>query len=155
MAQVYRAIDTILEREVAVKLINPELRAEPEIALASFGKKLGMESVVALVRQRDGRLRLPALDLGRRLGRLLPLPGVLFLNHELDLPAVGDSLGFDHQRRALVGLLEPGRRLELLGLNLDASLGRADCDRGGELGPRLPVGADVAFDDESDGAAVQ
>src|SRR5207253_1826837 len=30
MAQVFRAIDTTLEREVAVKLINPELRNEPE-----------------------------------------------------------------------------------------------------------------------------
>jgi tRNA A-37 threonylcarbamoyl transferase component Bud32 len=30
MAKVYRAVDTTLEREVAVKLINPELRAEPE-----------------------------------------------------------------------------------------------------------------------------
>jgi serine/threonine-protein kinase len=30
MAQVYRAIDQTLEREVAVKLINPELRADPE-----------------------------------------------------------------------------------------------------------------------------
>jgi serine/threonine-protein kinase len=30
MAQVYRAVDLTLERDVAVKLINPELRAEPE-----------------------------------------------------------------------------------------------------------------------------
>src|SRR5205823_3761122 len=30
MAKVYRAVDQTLEREVAVKLINPELRAEPE-----------------------------------------------------------------------------------------------------------------------------
>jgi serine/threonine-protein kinase len=30
MARVYRAVDTTLEREVAVKLINPELRVEPE-----------------------------------------------------------------------------------------------------------------------------
>ncbi len=30
MAKVYRAVDVTLEREVAVKLINPELRAEPE-----------------------------------------------------------------------------------------------------------------------------
>src|SRR5207253_9471913 len=30
MAKVYRATDLTLEREVAVKLINPELRAEPE-----------------------------------------------------------------------------------------------------------------------------
>jgi serine/threonine protein kinase len=30
MAQVYRAVDATLEREVAVKLINPELRTEPE-----------------------------------------------------------------------------------------------------------------------------
>jgi len=30
MAKVYKAIDLTLEREVAVKLINPELRAEPE-----------------------------------------------------------------------------------------------------------------------------
>ena len=30
MAKVYRAIDVTLEREVAVKLINPELRSEPE-----------------------------------------------------------------------------------------------------------------------------
>jgi serine/threonine-protein kinase len=30
MAKVYKAIDVTLEREVAVKLINPELRAEPE-----------------------------------------------------------------------------------------------------------------------------
>jgi tRNA A-37 threonylcarbamoyl transferase component Bud32 len=30
MAKVYRAVDLTLEREVAVKLINPELRAEPE-----------------------------------------------------------------------------------------------------------------------------
>ncbi len=30
MAKVYRAIDITLERDVAVKLINPELRAEPE-----------------------------------------------------------------------------------------------------------------------------
>src|SRR5207253_4294874 len=30
MAKVYRATDTRLNREVAVKLINPELRVEPE-----------------------------------------------------------------------------------------------------------------------------
>jgi serine/threonine-protein kinase len=30
MAKVYKAVDLTLEREVAVKLINPELRAEPE-----------------------------------------------------------------------------------------------------------------------------
>src|SRR5206468_5420927 len=30
MARVYRAIDLTLEREVAVKLINPDLRQEPE-----------------------------------------------------------------------------------------------------------------------------
>ncbi len=30
MAKVYKAIDVTLEREVAVKLINPDLRAEPE-----------------------------------------------------------------------------------------------------------------------------
>jgi serine/threonine-protein kinase len=30
MAKVYRAVDTTLEREVAVKLINPDLRSEPE-----------------------------------------------------------------------------------------------------------------------------
>src|SRR5262245_14725471 len=30
MAKVYRALDLTLEREVAVKLINPELRVEPE-----------------------------------------------------------------------------------------------------------------------------
>jgi serine/threonine-protein kinase len=30
MARVYRGVDTTLERDVAVKLINPELRAEPE-----------------------------------------------------------------------------------------------------------------------------
>jgi serine/threonine-protein kinase len=30
MARVYRAVDLTLERDVAVKLINPELRAEPE-----------------------------------------------------------------------------------------------------------------------------
>jgi serine/threonine-protein kinase len=30
MARVYRSVDQTLEREVAVKLINPELRAEPE-----------------------------------------------------------------------------------------------------------------------------
>ncbi len=30
MAKVYKATDVTLEREVAVKLINPELRAEPE-----------------------------------------------------------------------------------------------------------------------------
>src|SRR3954447_2456683 len=30
MAKVYRALDQTLEREVAVKLINPELRSEPE-----------------------------------------------------------------------------------------------------------------------------
>src|SRR5580692_11078672 len=30
MAKVYRGVDLTLEREVAVKLINPELRADPE-----------------------------------------------------------------------------------------------------------------------------
>src|SRR5262245_23751175 len=30
MAKVYRAVDLTLEREVAVKLINPDLRSEPE-----------------------------------------------------------------------------------------------------------------------------
>src|SRR5689334_7136534 len=30
MAKVYRAIDQTLEREVAVKLISPELRSEPD-----------------------------------------------------------------------------------------------------------------------------
>ena len=30
MAKVYRATDVTLEREVAVKLINPDLRSEPE-----------------------------------------------------------------------------------------------------------------------------
>src|SRR5262245_20897190 len=30
MAKVYRAVDTTLEREVAIKLINPELRTETE-----------------------------------------------------------------------------------------------------------------------------
>src|SRR5207244_4104606 len=30
MAKVYKGIDLTLEREVAVKLINPELRCEPE-----------------------------------------------------------------------------------------------------------------------------
>src|SRR5262249_17297388 len=31
MARVYRSIDTNLEREVAVKLINPDFRSEPEV----------------------------------------------------------------------------------------------------------------------------
>src|SRR5262245_24368143 len=33
MAKVYRAVDTTLQREVAVKLINPELRNDPEFDL--------------------------------------------------------------------------------------------------------------------------
>ncbi|MFL5245398.1 MAG: protein kinase domain-containing protein [Gemmataceae bacterium] len=33
MAKVYRAVDQTLEREVAVKIINPELRADPEFDL--------------------------------------------------------------------------------------------------------------------------
>src|SRR5207302_11359954 len=46
MAQVYRAIDTILEREVAVKQINPELRAEPEFD-ARFQREARIASQLA------------------------------------------------------------------------------------------------------------
>src|SRR5262249_15219251 len=46
MAKVYRAIDATLEREVAVKLINPELRAEPEFD-ARFQREARIASQLA------------------------------------------------------------------------------------------------------------
>src|SRR5712691_9715376 len=46
MAKVYRAIDITLEREVAVKLINPELRAEPEFD-ARFQREARIASQLA------------------------------------------------------------------------------------------------------------
>src|SRR5262249_13502570 len=46
MAKVYRAVDTTLEREVAVKLINPELRAEPEFD-ARFQREARIASQLA------------------------------------------------------------------------------------------------------------
>jgi serine/threonine protein kinase len=46
MARVYRAIDTTLEREVAVKLINPDLRAEPEFD-ARFQREARIASQLA------------------------------------------------------------------------------------------------------------
>jgi serine/threonine-protein kinase len=46
MARVYRAVDTTLEREVAVKLINPELRAEPEFD-ARFQREARIASQLA------------------------------------------------------------------------------------------------------------
>jgi hypothetical protein len=46
MAKVYRAVDLTLEREVAVKLINPELRAEPEFD-ARFQREARIASQLA------------------------------------------------------------------------------------------------------------
>jgi serine/threonine protein kinase len=46
MAKVYRALDTTLEREVAVKLINPELRTEPEFD-ARFQREARIASQLA------------------------------------------------------------------------------------------------------------
>jgi tRNA A-37 threonylcarbamoyl transferase component Bud32 len=46
MAKVYRALDTILEREVAVKLINSELRTEPEFD-ARFQREARIASQLA------------------------------------------------------------------------------------------------------------
>jgi serine/threonine-protein kinase len=46
MARVYRATDLTLEREVAVKLINPELRAEPEFD-ARFQREARIASQLA------------------------------------------------------------------------------------------------------------
>jgi tRNA A-37 threonylcarbamoyl transferase component Bud32 len=46
MAKVYKAIDLTLEREVAVKLINPELRAEPEFD-ARFQREARIASQLA------------------------------------------------------------------------------------------------------------
>jgi tRNA A-37 threonylcarbamoyl transferase component Bud32 len=46
MAKVYRAIDLTLEREVAVKLINPELRTEPEFD-ARFQREARIPSQLA------------------------------------------------------------------------------------------------------------
>jgi serine/threonine-protein kinase len=46
MARVYRAVDTTLEREVAVKLINPELRTEPEFD-ARFQREARIASQLA------------------------------------------------------------------------------------------------------------
>jgi serine/threonine-protein kinase len=46
MARVYRAIDTTLEREVAVKLINQELRSEPEFD-ARFQREARIASQLA------------------------------------------------------------------------------------------------------------
>jgi tRNA A-37 threonylcarbamoyl transferase component Bud32 len=46
MAKVYRAIDITLEREVAIKLINPELRAEPEFD-ARFQREARIASQLA------------------------------------------------------------------------------------------------------------
>src|SRR5262245_30834553 len=42
MAKVYKAVDTTLEREVAVKLINPDLRNEPE-----FDQRFQREAKIA------------------------------------------------------------------------------------------------------------
>src|SRR5919202_671256 len=46
MAKVYRGVDLTLEREVAVKLINPELRAEPEFD-ARFQREARIASQLA------------------------------------------------------------------------------------------------------------
>jgi serine/threonine protein kinase len=46
MARVYRAVDTTLEREVAVKLINQDLRAEPEFD-ARFQREARIASQLA------------------------------------------------------------------------------------------------------------
>jgi serine/threonine protein kinase len=46
MAKVYKAVDETLEREVAVKLINPELRAEPEFD-ARFQREARIASQLA------------------------------------------------------------------------------------------------------------
>lgn len=46
MATVYRAIDTTLEREVAVKVINPELRSDPEFD-ARFQREARIASQLA------------------------------------------------------------------------------------------------------------
>jgi tRNA A-37 threonylcarbamoyl transferase component Bud32 len=46
MARVYRAIDTTLERDVAVKIINPELRTEPEFD-ARFQREARIASQLA------------------------------------------------------------------------------------------------------------
>jgi serine/threonine protein kinase len=46
MAKVYKAIDVTLEREVAVKLINPELRSEPEFD-ARFQREARIASQLA------------------------------------------------------------------------------------------------------------
>src|SRR5947209_17365604 len=46
MAKVYRAVDVTLEREVAVKLINPELRSEPEFD-ARFQREARIASQLA------------------------------------------------------------------------------------------------------------
>jgi hypothetical protein len=46
MAQVFRALDTTLEREVAVKLINPGLRSEPEFD-ARFQREARIASQLA------------------------------------------------------------------------------------------------------------
>ena len=46
MARVYRGVDLTLEREVAVKLINPELRAEPEFD-ARFQREARIASQLA------------------------------------------------------------------------------------------------------------
>jgi serine/threonine-protein kinase len=46
MARVYRAVDTTLEREVAVKLINPDLRADPEFD-ARFQREARIASQLA------------------------------------------------------------------------------------------------------------
>jgi serine/threonine protein kinase len=46
MAKVYRAVDQTLEREVAVKLINPELRADPEFD-ARFQREARIASQLA------------------------------------------------------------------------------------------------------------
>src|SRR5262249_23184788 len=46
MAKVYRAVDQTLEREVAVKLINPELRTEPEFD-ARFHREARIASQLA------------------------------------------------------------------------------------------------------------
>src|SRR5205085_4552664 len=46
MAKVYKAVDVTLEREVAVKLINPELRSEPEFD-ARFQREARIASQLA------------------------------------------------------------------------------------------------------------
>jgi serine/threonine protein kinase len=46
MARVFRAVDTTLERDVAVKLINPELRTEPEFD-ARFQREARIASQLA------------------------------------------------------------------------------------------------------------